>query len=175
MNTAFLACLMFAAMLGCSTSNPAEAAAARADLKDKDGKTIGVANFRERPGGVILRLEANGLTPGLRALHIHAIGKCEGPAFTSAGGHFNPLKKKHGHKSRDGAHAGDLPNILVGQDGSVLFEVLTDAITLGGGTTSLFDADGSAIVLHAGPDDYATDPAGNAGERVACGVIALIP
>jgi Cu-Zn family superoxide dismutase len=100
------------------------------------------------------------------------VGKCEGPAFTSAGGHFNPLGKKHGHKNAEGAHAGDMPNMLVAKDGSGRFEVLTDGFTLSAGPLSLFDADGSAVVIHAGVDDYATDPTGNAGDRAACGIVA---
>ena len=141
------------------------------ELKDKDGKVIGRAFLREVSDGVLVRLEAAGLTPGLHAVHVHAVGKCEGPAFTSAGGHFNPLQKKHGLKSPDGAHAGDLPNMLVTKDGSGRFETKTDAITLHAGPGSIFDSDGSALVIHAGVDDYVTDPTGNAGDRVACGLI----
>jgi Cu-Zn family superoxide dismutase len=107
----------------------------------------------------------------LHAVHVHAVGKCDGPAFTSAGGHFNPTGKKHGHKSAEGAHAGDLPNMLIGKDGSGRFEAMTDGLTLLAGPLSVFDADGSSLVIHAGADDYATDPAGNAGDRIACGLI----
>jgi Cu-Zn family superoxide dismutase len=141
------------------------------ELKDKDDRVIGRAFLREVSDGVLVRLEAAGLTPGLHAVHVHAVGKCEGPAFTSAGGHFNPLQKKHGLKSPDGAHAGDLPNMLVTKDGSGRFETKTDAITLHAGPGSIFDSDGSALVIHAGVDDYVTDPTGNAGDRVACGLI----
>ena len=141
------------------------------ELKDKDGNVIGRAFLREVSDGVLVRLEAAGLTPGLHAVHVHAVGKCEGPAFTSAGGHFNPLQKKHGLKSPDGAHAGDFPNMLVTKDGSGRFETKTDAITLHAGPGSIFDSDGSALVIHAGVDDYVTDPTGNAGDRVACGLI----
>jgi superoxide dismutase, Cu-Zn family len=142
-----------------------------AELKDKDGKAVGMATFRESEGGVTVSVNVKGLTPGLHAVHVHAVGKCEGPAFTSAAGHFNPAQKKHGHKSAEGAHAGDLPNMLVAKDGTGRFEVFTDAMTLQSGTTSVFDADGSALIVHAGIDDYATDPTGNAGDRAACGVI----
>lgn len=163
--------LLLAATCGCATAHHDAGAAARADLKDKDGKTLGIASFHEGARGVTLNLEVSGLTPGLHAVHIHAVGKCDGPGFTSAAGHFNPLQKKHGHKSNDGAHAGDLPNMLVAKDGSGRFEVLSDAFTLASGATSLFDSDGSAIVIHAAADDYLSDPAGNAGDRIACGVI----
>jgi superoxide dismutase, Cu-Zn family len=111
------------------------------------------------------------LPEGLHAVHIHAVGKCEGPAFTSAGGHFNPLNKKHGLKSADGPHAGDLPDMYVNKTGVGRYEALMENITLGSGETSIFDADGSAIVVHAGPDDNMTDPSGNSGDRIACGVI----
>ena len=146
---------------------------ATAELKDKDGKTVGMATFRESGRGVTVSLNAKGLTPGLHAVHVHAVGKCEPPAFTSAGGHFNPAQKKHGHKSPEGAHAGDLPNMLVAKDGTGRFEVFTDGMTLKPGATSVFDKDGSALVIHVGVDDYATDPTGNAGDRAACGVITL--
>jgi Cu-Zn family superoxide dismutase len=99
------------------------------------------------------------------------VGKCEGPAFTTAGGHFNPLNKKHGLKSADGPHAGDLPDIYVNKDGVGRYEALMESITLGSGETSVFDADGSAIVIHASADDNITDPSGNSGDRIACGVI----
>lgn len=144
---------------------------AYAELKDRDGKSVGMVNFREATGGVIVNLEVKGLTPGLHAVHVHAVGKCEGPAFTSAGGHFNPAQKKHGLKSAEGPHAGDMPNMYVSKDGTGRFEVLTDNITLKAGDRSLFDSDGSALVIHASPDDDVTDPTGNAGDRAACGVI----
>jgi Cu-Zn family superoxide dismutase len=156
-------------LLSCSLASPASRATA--ELKDKDGKTVGKALFRERSDGVVVRLEVKGLTPGLHAVHVHAVGKCEGPGFTTAGGHFNPTGKKHGLKSPDGAHAGDLPNMLVSKDGSGRFEAKTDAITLKAGSASVFDRDGSALIIHAGVDDNMTDPTGNAGDRAACGLI----
>ncbi len=154
---------------GCAALEPGQRASA--DLKDKDGKTVATAQLSERPGGVHVRLEAKGLTPGSHAVHVHAVGKCEGPAFTSAGGHFNPGSKKHGLKSPDGPHAGDLPNMMVEKDGTGRFEATTDRITLRAGPLSVFDADGSALMIHAGSDDNVTDPTGNAGDRAACGLI----
>jgi len=156
-------------LAGCAASAPGSRATA--ELKDRNGKTVGVATFSEQPGGVLVRLEASGLTPGLHAVHVHAVGKCEGPAFTSAGGHFNPAGKKHGLKNPDGPHAGDLPNMLVEQAGSGRFEAMTDKITLRAGPLSVFDTDGSAFMVHAGVDDNVTDPTGNAGDRAACGLV----
>jgi Cu-Zn family superoxide dismutase len=150
-----------------------QASQATAELKDKDGKAVGVATFRESSGGVTVDLNVKGLTPGLHAVHVHAVGKCEAPAFTSAGGHFNPAQKKHGYKSPEGAHAGDLPNMLVAKDGTGRFEAFTDGMTLKPGATSVFDKDGSALVIHAGVDDNVTDPTGNAGDRAACGIITM--
>ena len=164
-----MAALLF--LTGCSLTSPESRATA--ELKDKDGKTVGRALFRERSDGVLVRTEVKGLTPGLHAVHVHAVGKCEGPGFISAGGHFNPRGRKHGLKSPDGPHAGDLPNMLVTKDGSGRFEAKTDAFTLKGGAASLFDSDGSALVIHAGVDDYMTDPTGNAGSRLGLGVVGI--
>ncbi len=159
-------------VLGCAQPT-LPSAQGTAELKNKDGRTIGTATFRDAAGGVVVNVEVNAMSPGLHAVHVHAVGKCEGPAFTSAGGHFNPAQRKHGLKSPDGPHAGDLPNMYVAKDGSGRFEALTDNITLRtGAPSSVFDSDGSALVIHAGVDDYTTDPTGNAGDRAACGVIA---
>ena len=156
----------------CSMSTE-QASQATAELKDKDGKAIGVATFRESSGGVTVDVNVKGLTPGLHAVHVHAVGRCDAPAFTSAGGHFNPAQKKHGYNSPEGAHAGDLPNMLVAKDGTGRFEAFTDGMTLKPGATSVFDKDGSALVIHAGVDDNVTDPTGNAGDRAACGIITM--
>jgi superoxide dismutase, Cu-Zn family len=156
----------------CSISTE-QVSQATAELKDKDGKAVGVARFRESSGGVTVDVNVKGLTPGLHAVHVHAVGRCDAPAFTSAGGHFNPAQKKHGYKSPEGAHAGDLPNMLVAKDGTGRFESFTDGMTLKPGATSVFDKDGSALVIHAGVDDNVTDPTGNAGDRAACGIITM--
>lgn len=162
-------------VISCSTPPPTVDTHGSAELKDRNGITVGMATFREATGGVLVSVDVKGLTPGLHAVHVHAVGKCEAPGFTSAGGHFNPAQKKHGLKSPDGPHAGDMPNMYVSRDGTGKFEVLNDNISLRPGDRSLFDADGSALVIHVGVDDNTTDPTGNAGDRAACGVILRQP
>jgi superoxide dismutase, Cu-Zn family len=143
----------------------------RADIKNAEGETIGTASLRATKDGVRLTINVNGLPEGLHAVHVHSVGKCEGPAFTSAGPHFNPLNKKHGLENPAGPHAGDLPDMYVEKNGAGRYGVLVDRITLGPGEMSIFDADGSAIVIHVTADDNVTDPTGDSGDRIACGVI----
>jgi Cu-Zn family superoxide dismutase len=149
----------------------AQAQTAKATLKNADGKDVGDVALTQTPHGVLLSLAVKGLPPGEHAFHVHAVGKCE-PPFNSAGGHFNPENKKHGHESAEGMHAGDMPNLHIPQSGELSVEVLNAAITLDKGKpNSVFKPEGTAIVIHAGKDDYKSDPAGNAGGRIACGVI----
>ncbi len=148
----------------------ARAETAHAELHNDQGKKVGTATLQETPHGVLISLDLDGVPPGTHAFHIHEVGKCE-PPFTSAGGHFNPSGKKHGMLSAAGMHAGDLPNITVPESGKLKVDVFATGVTLGSGQNGLLDADGSSLVLHAGPDDYTTDPAGNAGARLACGVV----
>jgi Cu-Zn family superoxide dismutase len=149
----------------------ARAESAKAALKSADGKDVGSVTLTQLPEGVLLNLTIKGLPAGEHAFHVHAVGKCEAP-FTSAGGHFNPGGKKHGVMAADGHHAGDMPNLHIPSTGELTVEVVNTAITLEKGKpNSVFDADGSAIIVHAGKDDYKTDPTGDAGGRIACGVI----
>lgn len=158
--------------VGVAASLPAHAQTAKAALKDQTGKDVGTVQLVETPHGVLLKLALKGAVPGEHAFHIHAVGKCEAP-FTSAGGHFNPAGKKHGLAVAEGAHAGDMPNLHIPQSGDLMVEILNGMVTLAKGKpNSVFDADGSAIVIHAGADDYKSDPTGNAGDRIACGVIS---
>ena len=142
---------------------------ASAALKDAKGKDLGTVTLTQKPGGVVVRGELQGLPPGWHAIHIHAAGKCE-PDFAAAGGHFNPNTVKHGLTGNQ-PHAGDLPNIFADQQGNAKFEAFTHGVSTSDGANSLFGGDGTAIIVHAGADDYVTDPAGASGDRIACGVI----
>lgn len=162
-------------LTGCASMQAATDTAATADVRNGSGQSIGTAHLTQVGNVVRIVLEARGVPPGLHAVHIHAVGKCDPPDFTSAGPHFNPTNKQHGALNPEGSHAGDLPNLNAGPDGSGRLETATEQITLGSGPTSLWDADGSALVVHAAPDDFKTDPTGNAGGRLACGVITKAP
>lgn len=149
----------------------APAQTAKAALKDAQGKDVGEVQLIQVTNGVLIRMVLKGAPAGERAFHIHAVGKCEAP-FTSAGPHFNPAGHKHGLEAKEGSHAGDMPNLHIPPSGELVIEIANPMVTLAKGQpNSLFDADGSAIVIHAGKDDYRSDPAGNAGDRIICGVI----
>jgi len=143
---------------------------ASAVLKDAGGKEVGKATLTSTPSGVLINLDLTAIPPGEHAFHIHAVGKCDPPDFKSAGPHFNPDETKHGLMNPQGPHAGDMPNLHVAADGKIQVEVLNPAVTLSA-ESALLDEDGAAIVVHTAADDYQTDPAGNAGDRIACGVI----
>ena len=160
-------------LLGCAALVAGTADAqqkASADIKDATGKKVGEAILEQVDGGLKISATFSGLPPGPHAFHIHEIGKCD-PPFESAGGHFNPTGKKHGKDNPAGPHAGDLPNLDVPQSGGVKVEITAKNVSLDGSRGGLLDADGAALVVHEGADDYKSDPAGNAGKRLACGVI----
>jgi Cu-Zn family superoxide dismutase len=160
-----LALLLPLLATACATIEPAGGAPMA--LVNSAGQSIGTVRAWQTAGGVSFRISASGLPHGIHGLHVHAVGRCDPPDFASAGGHWNPAGKKHGMNNPAGPHAGDLPNVEVAANG-----VLTATVTLAGATmASLLDADGAALVLHAGPDDYMTDPSGNSGARIACAVI----
>jgi Cu-Zn family superoxide dismutase len=163
--------LLLTGCAGAISSTPSGGATAAAELRDANNQVVGQATFIEVGGGVRVVLEARGLPAGDKGVHLHAVGKCEGPQFTSAGAHFNPQNKQHGTLNPSGPHAGDLPNITIAANGTGRLETFTDRVSLGGGPSSLFDDDGTAIVVHAAPDDFKTDPTGNSGDRIACGVV----
>jgi Cu-Zn family superoxide dismutase len=164
-----LGAIVLAATL--ALGSPAIAAGSEAtSLKDASGNEVGKAALTETPSGVLIRLDLTGVPKGEHALHFHAVGKCEPPDFKSAGPHFNPAEAKHGIENPAGPHAGDMPNLHVPGDGKLSIELLNQAVTLSG-KSALLDEDGAALVIHAEADDYRTDPAGNAGDRIACGII----
>jgi superoxide dismutase, Cu-Zn family len=142
-----------------------------APIVDANGESIGAAALTQKKGKVHIYAWATGLTPGKHGIHVHAVGQCDPTAFVTAGSHFNPEIRKHGLHNPEGPHAGDMPNMQVGESGLGILRTATDRISLSDGPKSVFDADGSAIIIHAGPDDYKTDPTGNAGDRVVCGVV----
>jgi superoxide dismutase, Cu-Zn family len=153
------------------SARPADKPSAEAELLDANGDSVATATLAPASQGVKITLDVQNLAPGMHAFHIHSVGSCEPPDFKSAGGHFNPDGKKHGLKNPEGPHAGDMENFEVGADGTAHVELVNTSVTLGEGKNSLFQPGGTALVIHEKADDLVSDPAGNAGARVACGVI----
>jgi superoxide dismutase, Cu-Zn family len=146
---------------------------AHADIVNAQGATIGHAEFSAVSDGVKVSVTVSQLPPGEHGIHIHNVGKCDGPAFTTAGGHFNPTNAHHGiHNTQDPhPHIGDLPNLVVSEKGTAKLTFTAAGATISEGPNSLFHDGGTALVIHAKPDDLTNDPSGNSGDRIACGVI----
>lgn len=145
---------------------------AKAEFINAEGQMIGHADLTEESKGVKIAFHLSGLPTGVHGVHVHEYGRAEPPDFMTAGGHFNPLLKEHGHHNPAGAHAGDLPNVTVGKDGHLEKEVFAHGVTLKRGKMSLLRWWGTSIVIHADPDDGKTNPSGKSGARIACGVIS---
>lgn len=161
--------VMFAGIALIAASQMTSAAEqAQAQMMSADGESVGIVALHKTPHGTLLHATLHNLPEGTHAFHVHTVGKCEAP-FKSAGGHFNPEGKSHGILSADGMHVGDMPNIHVPASGSLEIEILNTHLMM---DSALFDDDGAAIMIHAGADDYRSDPAGAAGPRIACGVIS---
>lgn len=167
LGTAAAAALLAAGAAAACTRGE-EPAQASAVLHDGAGGEVGSAVAADSDGGIKVTVTVHGLAAGMHGAHVHAVGKCEAPGFTSAGGHWNPTEKQHGSLNPMGPHMGDLPNLAVGADGGGTLNFTIPGASVAG----LLDADGAALVIHAGPDDMKTDPSGNSGGRVACGVFA---
>lgn len=158
---------------GGATGAQATAATASAEIVNAQGQRVGTATLTPADAGQVrVQLRVQGLPAGEHGLHIHEVGRCDAPDFTSAGGHLNPGNRQHGTRNPTGAHAGDLPNLAVRTDGTGEADLLTDRVTLRGtGSNSVFRTGGVAVMIHAIADDYRTEPTGNSGARIACGVV----
>jgi Cu-Zn family superoxide dismutase len=140
-------------------------------LRDATGHVVGSGVFLQESGGVRILLDVKDFKPGTKGVHIHSVGRCDPPSFESAGPHFNPAKAEHGLENPKGPHAGDLPNITVEANGQGHLEFTDSRVSLESGAGYLFGPSGSSLVVHEGPDDMRTDPAGNSGARIACGLV----
>lgn len=176
---ALLAAVSGAAGCASTQSGSDRVAVATATIRSAAGEDRGTAElWQDRDNVVHVEVQLTGLPPGPHGIHFHATGICDGTgatAFASAGAHFNPLGRQHGLDNAAGPHAGDAPNFTVAADGTARAAFTTDRVSLTEGSTTLFDADGSAIVIHAAADDQISQPAGNAGARIACGVVQRAP
>jgi len=159
------------ALLSAGAKDSKAAKPVTVNLQNGQGKSVGTALLSKAANGVKIKLNVQSLSPGEHAIHVHQTAKCEGPDFKSAGGHFNPDGKHHGLQSPEGPHAGDIPNFTVDAKGRARATIIAPNVTFGDDAHSVFSGGGTALVIHAKGDDGKTDPAGNAGDRIACGVI----
>ena len=162
--------LLATALTACETARE-PVGGAPTPLIDQSGKTIGSVVAWQTAGGASFRVTATGLPHGLHGIHVHPIGRCDPPDFSTAGTHWNPTGKQHGLNNPNGPHAGDLPNVEVAANGTLSQTVVLPGATL----AQLLDADGSSIMIHANADDYVSQPAGNSGPKIACAVIGSGP
>ena len=144
-------------------------------LVNQAGQSVGTVSAWQTAGGVGLRIQASGLPHGIHGIHVHSVGRCDGPKFESAGPHWNPAARKHGLSNPAGPHGGDLPNVTVAANGVLSTIVTVPGASLAAETASLADADGAALVIHASADDNVTDPSGNSGDRIACAILVPSP
>lgn len=162
-------------LAGCVPMAPPDVPIATVLLVRSDGASLGTVRVFSEPTGIILRINATGLPAGMHGAHLHAVGRCEGPKFMSAGAHWNPTSKQHGHQNPAGYHTGDLGNLGVGGDGVLSAGLLVPGARASANSSGdgplLLDADGAALVIHAQQDDEKTDPSGNSGDRIACAVL----
>lgn len=158
------------AATGANPPGDASITASRASLRAADGGDRGSVTVSETGDGLRFAIAATGLPQGVHGAHVHAVGRCDAPGFETAGPHWNPTGREHGRENPQGQHAGDLPNLIIGTDGRGSLEITIPG-TLAGGSNALLDGDGAAFVIHANADDLRSDPSGNSGARIACGVI----
>jgi Cu-Zn family superoxide dismutase len=160
-----------AALVISSAFSAAAQKSVKVEMHDGMGNSVGTAMLSPAAQGVNIKLDLKGLPAGEHGIHVHAVAKCEGPAFTTAGGHLNPDMKHHGLDNPEGPHAGDMPNVTVAADGTAKATVVAPGVTMGDDPHSIFSNGGTALVIHAMVDDQKSDPAGMAGARIACGTI----